>query len=52
MKASNVKYDKNYLTQMYTEIILTLTILKWEDVIVNTEWDGYTTMQPQVGTTF
>ena len=22
-----------------------------EDVVINTDWDGYTTMQPQVGTT-
>ena len=44
----NVKYAiKNYLTQdVYRDYFNQLFHHKWEDVVVNTEWDGYTTMQP------
>ena len=39
--------DKKLLNQdVYRDYFNQLFHHKWEDVVVNTEWDGYTTMQP------
>ena len=43
--------DKKLLNSDVYRDYFNSKLFKWEDVVVNTEWDGYTTMQPQVGTT-